>query len=123
VYYADVAGFTCKEIAEIMDTPVGTVTSRLNRGRGRLRKLLADTARERGYDLELRKRSRGTFVEFNDPDLGPINVQAPVALLSESPGRIDHLGRALGTDNDAVYGELLDLPPEHIAALRENGTI
>ena len=51
VYYADVEGFTCKEIAEIMDTPVGTATSRLNRGRRRLRKLLADVARERGYDL------------------------------------------------------------------------
>jgi DNA-directed RNA polymerase specialized sigma24 family protein len=57
VYYADVAGFTCQEIAEIMGTPVGTVTSRLNRGRRRLRKLLANAARERGYALEPRERS------------------------------------------------------------------
>jgi RNA polymerase sigma-70 factor (ECF subfamily) len=51
VYYADVEGFTCKEIAKIMDTPHGTVTSRLNRGRSRLRKQLANAAKERGYDV------------------------------------------------------------------------
>ena len=51
VYYADVEGFTCKEIAQIMDTPHGTVTSRLNRGRSRLRKQLADAANERGYGV------------------------------------------------------------------------
>lgn len=67
--------------------------------------------------------ARGTFVEFNDPDLGLINVQAPVALLSETPGRIDHLGRALGADNDAVFGDLLGLQPQNIATLREIGTI
>jgi crotonobetainyl-CoA:carnitine CoA-transferase CaiB-like acyl-CoA transferase len=67
--------------------------------------------------------ARGTFVEFDDPDLGAINVQTPVAVLSETPGRIDHLGRALGADNDAVYGDLLDLKPERIAALSEAGTI
>jgi crotonobetainyl-CoA:carnitine CoA-transferase CaiB-like acyl-CoA transferase len=67
--------------------------------------------------------ARGTFVEFDDPNLGPITVQAPVAVLSETPGRIDHLGRALGADNDAVYGELLGLAAEHVATLRENGTI
>jgi RNA polymerase sigma-70 factor (ECF subfamily) len=42
VYYADVEGFGAKEIASIMNTPLGTVASRLRRGRQRLRTLLGD---------------------------------------------------------------------------------
>ncbi|MBX3103382.1 MAG: sigma-70 family RNA polymerase sigma factor [Cryobacterium sp.] len=44
VYFADVEGFTYQEIADIMKTPVGTVMSRLHRGRQMLRKLLAEYA-------------------------------------------------------------------------------
>jgi len=48
VYLADVEGFSYREIAEIMETPIGTVMSRLHRGRRGLQRLLADYARERG---------------------------------------------------------------------------
>jgi RNA polymerase sigma-70 factor (ECF subfamily) len=48
VYLADVEGFSYKEIAEIMETPIGTVMSRLHRGRRGLQRMLTDYARERG---------------------------------------------------------------------------
>ncbi|WP_296666169.1 sigma-70 family RNA polymerase sigma factor [Demequina sp.] len=48
VYLSDVEGFAYKEIAQIMDTPVGTVMSRLHRGRKLLREKLRDYAAERG---------------------------------------------------------------------------
>ena len=48
VLFADVEGFSYKEIAEILDVPIGTVMSRLHRGRKALQKKLWSVAEERG---------------------------------------------------------------------------
>lgn len=49
VYLVDVEGYSYQEVADIMDTPTGTVMSRLHRGRKLLREQLADYAREQGF--------------------------------------------------------------------------
>ncbi|MFJ8926002.1 CaiB/BaiF CoA transferase family protein [Streptomyces sp. NPDC102364] len=68
-------------------------------------------------------RARGTFVGVADRDFGEVTVQAPVVRMSATPGHVTHLGRDLGADNEAVYGELLGLSPAKIDELRTEGTI
>jgi RNA polymerase sigma-70 factor, ECF subfamily len=66
VYYADVEGLEYAQIAEIMDTPKGTVVSRLHRGRRRLRLLLADVETNR----PLRRPADRGIPRPRDPELG-----------------------------------------------------
>ena len=62
VYLADVEGFSYQEIADIAGVPIGTVMSRLHRGRARLRKSLGEYAREQGVGLTTKtsKKSAAT---------------------------------------------------------------
>jgi crotonobetainyl-CoA:carnitine CoA-transferase CaiB-like acyl-CoA transferase len=66
---------------------------------------------------------REVFVGVKDDDLGAMTVQAPVPRFSDAPGRIDHLGPALGQHNTEVYGELLGLSPNDIADLHAQGVL
>ncbi|MFC0582552.1 sigma-70 family RNA polymerase sigma factor [Micrococcoides hystricis] len=58
VYFSDVEGFSYKEVAQILDVPIGTVMSRLHRGRKQLRELLADYAAGRGINVEAQRAKK-----------------------------------------------------------------
>ena len=58
VLLVDVEEFAYKEVADILSIPIGTVMSRLSRGRGLLRKHLAELARTYGIGKGLQKENR-----------------------------------------------------------------
>ena len=55
--------------------------------------------------------------------LGTTKMPDIVPRLSRTPGRVEHLGPALGEHNDEVYGGLLGFSSEKLAELKEEGVI
>lgn len=68
-------------------------------------------------------RARENIVMMDDARAGRIAVPNVVPRLTETPGGIDHLGPALGADNDAIWGTLMGLSAERRAALAAEGVI
>ena len=66
---------------------------------------------------------RGVFVTVDDRELGAMTVQAPVPRFSESAGRVEHLGPALGEHNAEVYAEILGLTTSEIDDLHAAGVL
>ena len=66
-------------------------------------------------------RENITFVQ--DERAGEVAVPSPMPRLTDTPGRIEHLGRALGADNAAIFEGMLGLGAERIAALKAAGIV
>jgi len=66
---------------------------------------------------------RDTLMRVEDDRVGELAVQGIVPKLSETPGRIKHLGAALGAHNREIYVERLGLSEDELAALRDEGVI
>ncbi len=64
-------------------------------------------------------KARGNLVTIDDPEVGEVVIPAVIPRLSETPGRIAHLGPALGDANEDVLGNLLGLSGEEMARLRD----
>jgi RNA polymerase sigma-70 factor (ECF subfamily) len=77
VLLADVEGFSYKEIAEILDIPIGTVMSRLHRGRKALQKSLYEFAASRGLTERVATPSGTDGDAAGGPE--PVSVGAPRA--------------------------------------------
>lgn len=73
---------------------------------------IADIAADPHY------RERGTIVDVEDPDFGKISMVAPLPHLSDTPGRIETLGCALGAHTDEFYRDLLGLGAQDLDELR-----
>lgn len=67
--------------------------------------------------------ARGSVVAVEDPNLGPVKMQAPYPRLSRSPGRIRSTGPKLGEHNREVYGALLGLGDGDLERLRQQGVV
>ncbi len=67
--------------------------------------------------------ARENLVTLDEPELGPVTVPGVMPKLSRTPGELKSLGPAFGGANDKIYGGLLGLTPDDIAALKKDGVI
>jgi crotonobetainyl-CoA:carnitine CoA-transferase CaiB-like acyl-CoA transferase len=67
--------------------------------------------------------ARGNLQTLSTADAGEVTVPSVLPRLSRTPGRIDHLGRRKGQDNEPILQGLLGLTPERIDELRSKGII
>lgn len=67
--------------------------------------------------------ARGNMLRFADPRAGEVTVPAPVPRLSGTPGRVEHLGAAMGAHNEQVFLERLGLSREELEALQAEGVV
>ena len=67
-------------------------------------------------------RARGNLAEVTDEEAGLITTSAPSPVGLSEPGRIRHLGRALGVDNHAVYCDWLGLDEKEMRWLGDDGS-
>lgn len=79
------------------------------------------------YDVEdimndTQYQALGTVIEIDDPDLGPLKMLNVPFRMSETPGRIQHTGRAHGQDTDNILKEL-GYSVDEITALRAAGVV
>ena len=67
--------------------------------------------------------AREAIVRLSHPDLGEFAMQNVVPKLSESPGRVRHVGPELGEHNEEIYRDLLGLDDDSLSALHSAGVI
>ena len=68
-------------------------------------------------------RARGTVMQAEDKDYGPVLMAAPIPRMSETPGTVRWLGPELGSGTATVLGDMLGMSAEEIDALRQAGVI
>jgi len=67
--------------------------------------------------------ARGNMVTLEVPGIGPITVPAVLPRLSDTPGRVEHLGPELGADTEAVLADWLGMSQDEIAEQRRSGAV
>lgn len=119
VLLADVEGFAYKEIAEILDMPIGTVMSRLHRGRKRLQESLYEFGRERGY---IRDEPVLKEPVLKEPAVKSQTATQPAgASLPATPQQVE--SQATPQHPDGSKAETVGPPASHTSAVSDRNAI